>query len=1333
MRPSFTQRLLHAAGLFLIVFLAVGAQAQNARFSGSVTDAQGAVIPQAKIDIKNLDTGDDKQVVSDDGGAYSVPFLTAGHYRVTVEAPGFDTLTKDVTLDVGQSFQLDLPLAVQGASTTVNVEGGASSEVTELHLQNSEVSGTIVGKEVAGLQLNGRNFSQLIALAPGVSNQTSQDEAKVGPVGSVSYSVNGGRTEYNSFQVDGSETLNAGINGNHTALIVTPSIDAIQEIKILTSNYGAQYPSAGNGTTLVTTKSGTDSFHGNIYEFLRNEDLNAKGYFDVGKNAPLYRRNDFGGTVGGPVLVPHIYDGRGKTHFFFSEERRQETSPTAYRQGVPSLAERNGDFSDVCPAVANGTTTLFSRAAYPDCPSVGSAGNNQVTFTSNQLAYPSPANGYALGVLNQNAVAILGTGIVPLPNATSGCNSSGSACYVADASLPTYWRQELFRIDHAVSQNWQASFRYIHDEWDQFAPVPQYAFTQNSFPTIQNRYYAPGLSLSARVSGAFSPTFLNEFAVSYTLSHIALADIAGPGVSLARPAALDGPCANPDGQCPSTTIFNNNAAGVNGVPKIPGIAIAGNNNEYGGYGFNADPGYAPWEHSNPTYSFSDNLTKVLGRHNLQFGAQWVIFQRNQTNGPIGAATGDTQGLYTFTNNNSNYTTGNAFADFLHTTPGSSGLTPGGSAAISSFQQDSAQSRYRQRYQIVEPYFQDDFKASPRLTLNAGLRLSLFGTYREADRQAYNWEPAAFNAAAAATVKVSGGALYNAGTGTPITINQSNPQNGLDPRIINGIVRCGVDGRPSGCMSGHLFNPAPRVGFAWDPTGAGKIALRGGYGIFFEHGTADEANTGSLEGSAPIVLSMTQSNPTGWSTVGQTFSQAAAGYVGGVAFPINVTAIPTKAKWTYVQQWSLSVERQMPWNTLVGFGYVGSVGRHLTAEREINQLAPLSESQNPYGPHQPLQIKGFNPAYAGNASANLGDCSYDTQSNAFTLLNGTVVSPGSALYTNLSAACYLSGVGAAPNDLRTFAPGIGEIYSLENVGSSNYNGLQVTARKISGPVTLGVSYSYSHSIDNASDRSDSTFVNSFDLASNRASSNFDQRHLLHISYIYELPLLHAFDSFFHFADSDPTNQVANPGSFADSKAAKAVLDGWQVSGITLYETGIPFTVVNNGSPTGLSTLDNAGVGNGVGAGSYPDLSGLSAHSRLPAGGTNAKSFGPLLLNPAAFIAPRGLTFGNAGRNDLNNPSRWNWDFALVKHNQFGERVNAEFRAEAFNIFNTTQFRIYDPVLGTQAQNTVSCYGGAVAYYSAAGGDGSDCLTGNSFLHPVDAHRPRTLQVALKLSF
>ncbi|HEY0786462.1 MAG TPA: Plug domain-containing protein, partial [Acidobacteriaceae bacterium] len=714
---------------------------------------------------------------------------------------------------VGQAVNFDIPLVV-GAAKREEVTVQESSAATAIDVENSEVTTTVTSKEVQALQLNGRNATQLIALAPGVSNQTSQDEARVGLAGSVSYSVNGGRTEYNTFLVDGSDVLNVGINGSHTALIVTPSVDALQEIKVLTSNYSAQYPSSGSGTTVFTTRSGTDTYRGSIYEFNRNEAFNAKGYFDIGNHAPLYRRNDFGGTIGGPLSIPRLYDGKGKTHFFFSEEARLEKDPYAYRRGVPSLAERNGDFSDVCPIVGAGNLSNFNRTQYPDCPDAGlgneSNGAMPATFPSNQITYPN-----AFGPtpsLNQNAVAILNTGIFPLPTATSGCNSTGSSCYNAEVSLPTYWREELFRIDQTFGPSWQASFRYIHDEWDETTPVPQYAYTQNSFPTIQNRFYGPGRSLVARVTGAFSPTFLNELVLSYTDSNITLADVAPVGVSLARPAALDGSCAGPFVQCPMTEIFENQGKGLNGVPKLPGINIAGNNTVYGGFGFAADPGYTPWEHSNPTYTIADNLTKTLGRHNLQFGGDVQLYQRNQVNGPIGASTGDTQGILTFSNLRNSGSTGNSFADFLYTQLNGADqqFTPGGTGAISSFQQDSAQARFRQRYKIGEPYFQDDWKVSPRLTLNAGLRLSIFGNFYEANNQAYNWQASAFSAAAAATLAATGpyGNLQNAADGTPLTLNPAHPSAGIDPRILNGIVQCGTGSRPRGCASSHLFNPSP---------------------------------------------------------------------------------------------------------------------------------------------------------------------------------------------------------------------------------------------------------------------------------------------------------------------------------------------------------------------------------------------------------------------------------------------------------------------------------------------------------------------------------------------
>jgi hypothetical protein len=1376
MYRSFARRMF-----VLIFWLLLGsgaALAQSGRISGQVSDAQGASIPGASVRIVSQDRTISREVKSDEGGKYSVPYLPPGKYQLFFRSAGFSTLGSPViTLGADQSAVFDAQMSIASENVQVDVTGGGST--TQVDTTSATMSTTLSQKEVTSYGLNGRNFSTLLSLAPGVSNQTGQDEAKVGVAGSAKFSVNGGRVEYNTFEVDGSDVLNTSITasrGQGEPLIVYPSIDAIQEMKVLTADYSALYGKSASGSVLVTTKSGTDKFHGNLYEFLRNEMFNARNYFDQPTQAspnaplryktPLYRRQDFGGTIGGPIFIPHRYNtGKTKTYFFWSEEMRLEKTPVDYNQAVPTMAERGegtanpglADFTDVCPTPVPGALDLVNLTNNPDCP-----------YT------PAPAGGnYPTGSfvplrtipMSTTATSLLKTGLIPEPNASLGCNTTNpvgvNKCYVASVSPRTYWREELFRIDHMVVPTQQLSFRYVHDSWNTTTLTPQWGIVQNSFPTVENQLNGPGLNMELSLAGSLPHNFINRASVSYTVEHITLAPQAGAGVNtLDRPASLDDPCSMTG--CPMGYIFNN---GFNGN-RTPGLMFQGNNTEYGGHGFAADTGYAPWQQANPTYNVRDDASRVFGSHSLQFGVNATLVQQNEVSAVSGANSGDTQGLLTFSNEQSRYTSGNAFADFL----AAPGTTQWGGGTIKTFTQDSGRTKYYNRYKDADLYLQDDWHATKRLTVNIGIRASLFGPWYNAKGTAYNWRPEVYSASLGDTIAVNAnyGYIVSANGGAPVCLHSTgcpyslSGLNGLDSRVTNGLVQCGANGVPNSCMSSRLFFPGPRLGLSYDPWGDGKTAIHGGYGLFWEHGTGSEANAGSLIGSAPLVLSETQSNiesqggplaysafnAIGFSCQGGTAQCSnLAAPQGGATFPVNVTSIPTKAVYSYTQQWSISIQREVHKNMVAQFAYVGTKGTHLTAVRDLNQLLPLNPSANPFVPGQPITAS----VCTGGADYNyFPTTGINPLGTPPIIPTSAGIGPTDAGYLNMVVACTgnpgFGNKGTSADSVRRYN-GFSNIISVENVADSEYSALQATLRETTGPLTLGIAYTWSHSLDDSSDRSSANFTNSLDVHSNHATSDFDQRQLLNISYIYDLPFLRLLHGFTHLIGTDPddsTDSAATSVPHSDKPASvqeegqafgkvmTTVLGGWQLSGITAFQTGTPFSVVNAGSFDGTGPADNAGVGDGLGVGSYVDkMPGVGAHGQRPfvAPGQNE---GPLLLNPGAFAAPRGLTFGNTGRNFLNNPSRTNFNMSLLKHFQpFGAGRDLEFRAEAFNVFNHTQFRITDPSNpGNTGNNVVSCYGGQAQFYSAGA---SNCLVGQSFLHPVDAHDPRILQFGLKASF
>ena len=392
---------------------------------------------------------------------------------VTVTEPGLrNSRRSGLYSESAKNSRIDTKLVIGKVTSEIVVEG---SSVGKVETQSSELAGTITGEQITQLELNGRDFATLIKLVPGVSDQTGQDAGTVGPAGSVSYAVNGGRTEFNNWEIDGGEVLDTGSNAN---INVYPNIDALAEVRVLTSTYGAQYGRNGSGTIEAVTKPGTNQFHGDAFEFIRNAAFNAHNYFDLpGQAKTYYNKNDFGYILGGPIK-------KDKLFFFWSQEFRRENVPSVYNNPtlfLPDAAERAANFNEDCPAVGVPfvragvvpvLTNMGMEVVSPNCPAYTNPGQDS-NGDNYYLGFPNntiPSN--LLDPANTNPLMAN----VPFPN-------DGHA-FVGTFAAPISWHEELIKVDDDINSKLRASFRFIHDSWTQNFPISPGTDQTTNVPAI---------------------------------------------------------------------------------------------------------------------------------------------------------------------------------------------------------------------------------------------------------------------------------------------------------------------------------------------------------------------------------------------------------------------------------------------------------------------------------------------------------------------------------------------------------------------------------------------------------------------------------------------------------------------------------------------------------------------------------------------------------------------------------------------------------------------------------------------------------------------------------
>lgn len=865
----------------------VTAQEITGNIVGTVKDANGAAVAGAVITI----TDSSKNVVirtvtANSDGEFSVPNLSPSIYSVTVEAANFKKAVQtDIKVDVGQRRPVDVVVEAGRIEETVTVQADAVSVETT----TPQASTVINGDQARELSINNRNFVQLVTLAPGVSNDLS-DQVYVGttnPDGQaniVSISVNGARSSQNTFTVDGADVTDRGSN---ITIQAYPSVDSIGEFRVLRSLYPAESGRSGGGQINVVTRSGSKNFHGNVYEFIRNEafnanrvEINSLANPPVGRDCPglaqtdpacrerrarrpPFRYNNFGWTFGGPIYFLNfgerdpddpVFTRYNRTFFFFSQEWRKDKRFPTLTSTVPNQNQRNAFFTvPICLQATGAACTLVL-----------------------------PANST---LLNVNPVARQYINLIynSLPPPNSGTNT-----LIAPADGISDFRQELIKIDHSFNDKVAGYYRYQRDSIPTIDANSLFSSGSGLPGVSTTATNSPGRTHTAQLTYAASSRLIFEGRFTY-----------GYGAILSKNIgllALDRSPITPPLAYPVTR------------DRVPTIS---------GNGFSPLQSFGPYDNFSYKGNLAGTATWIVGNHTMKFGGIYSKYRKNEN-----ALGGNNEGLFSGFN-----------------TPGGTAnvIAPGGNATQQlwanflmgtnvTFTQASFDYTADLRQKTVEAFAQDEWKVRSNVTLYAGVRYSYFGSPFDVNGRLTNFVPELFRSSAAPLVTGAGNRVP--GTG--------NYCNGIIANVgfVPAFPNCTPTPSPWGkyVVDVPTRDFAPRVGLAWDPFGNGKTAIRTGYGIYHEQ---------VLNG---IFLQNIATNPPYQQTcqvVGTRLDNPVPNGCAVIASNTvsNLRAVQSNWKTPYMQHWSLDFQRQLTGRTLVTVGYFGSKGTNLIGGFEMNLLPP----------------------------------------------------------------------------------------------------------------------------------------------------------------------------------------------------------------------------------------------------------------------------------------------------------------------------------------------------------------------------------------------------------